>query len=131
MEAESWWGDLDDALLHCIGEGAVDPAEIGRRLGISAAGVTSLLLLLAHQAKVRIRLVGGPPPNALVRSFDCPSHGKKITAEFSRDSGRRVTRVNWCSAFDPPTAITCDRRCVELDGVAAAGEADVASVDST
>ena len=98
MEAESWWGDLDNALLHCIAEGAMDPAEIGRHLGISAAGVTSLLLLLAHQGEIRIRLVGGPIGDALVRSFHCPSRDEKVAAEFSRDSGQRVTRVNWCSS---------------------------------
>ena len=131
MEAESWWGDLDNALLHCIAEGAMDPAEIGRHLGISAAGVTSLLLLLAHQGEIRIRLVGGPIGDALVRSFHCPSRDEKVAAEFSRDSGQRVTRVNWCSAFNPPTAITCDRRCLEFDGLAAVGEPDVASGEST
>lgn len=118
MEPENWWADLDNALLQCVADGAMDPAEIGRRLGISADAATSVLMLLAQEGKVRIRLVGGPMENALVRSFHCPFRGEQITAEFRRGSGQRLTRVNWCSAFSPPTAIACGGRCLELDGVA-------------
>lgn len=130
MEAESWWGDLDSALLRCVAEGAMDPAEIGRRLGIPTAAATSLLMLLAREGKVRIRLVGGVMENARVGSFHCPFRGEKVTAEFFRDSDQRLTRVNWCSAFSPPTAITCGGRCLDLDGVALIAAPDTASGDA-
>jgi hypothetical protein len=128
MEAESWWGDLDTAVLHCVAEGAMDPAEIGRRLGISTDAATSLLMLLAREGKVRIRLVGGPSRD-VVRSFRCPFRGQQVTVEFAHEHAGPV-KLNWCSAFSPPTAITCGGRCLELDGVGVIAEPTTAGADS-
>jgi hypothetical protein len=53
-----WWSDLDEAILGCFTQGrALAPAEIGHKLGISEAGVASLLAMLAREGKVRIALV--------------------------------------------------------------------------
>ena len=55
---EDWWGGLDGAILSCLAEkGAVAPADLGQRLGMSETAVTSLICLLAQAGKVRICLV--------------------------------------------------------------------------
>jgi hypothetical protein len=55
---DQWWSDLDEAVLGCFTQGRpLAPAEIGRKLGISEAGVASLLAMLAREGKVRITLV--------------------------------------------------------------------------
>jgi hypothetical protein len=115
MESESWWSDLDSALLRCVAEGAMDPAAIGRRLGIPTDAATSLLMLLAQEGKVRIRLVGGPSED-VVRSFRCPFRGQQVTVELAYEHAEPV-RLNWCSAFSPPTAITCGSGCLELNSL--------------
>jgi DNA-binding IclR family transcriptional regulator len=55
----NFWTDLDDELLRCLGEraGAVTPAELGARLGMSAAAVCTIIAMLAETGKVRIRSV--------------------------------------------------------------------------
>jgi hypothetical protein len=53
-----WWWELDDAILGRLAEkGSMTPAEIGRELGISEDGVTSLLARLAQEGKVSIARV--------------------------------------------------------------------------
>lgn len=51
-----WWSDLDDEILRCLKEagGALPPAEVGRRLGMSEAAACSILVMLAQQGTVRI-----------------------------------------------------------------------------
>ena len=52
----NFWTDLDDELLRCLGErgGAVTPAELGARLGMSEAAVCTIIAMLAETGKVRI-----------------------------------------------------------------------------
>lgn len=53
-----WWSDIDNEILTTLGEGgAMEAAEVGRRLGLTESAVTSLISSLASQGKVRIRLV--------------------------------------------------------------------------
>jgi len=53
-----WWADIDDDILTCLGrEGALAPAEIGKRLGLSEGAVSSALSMLVGEGKVRICLV--------------------------------------------------------------------------
>ena len=53
-----WWSDLDDDLLATLGAGgAMTPAELGERLGISEPATASLLAMLVTEGRVRIRLV--------------------------------------------------------------------------
>ncbi len=55
------------------------------------------------------------------RSFWCPFRDVNVTAEFQRDPWNdNPLSVDRCSAFTPPTAITCDRRCVRLAKLPAA-----------
>jgi hypothetical protein len=63
---ESWWGDLDAAVLRCLAarDAAVAPGELGSQLGISPAATQSLLALLAQEGKIRICAVESVPGNA-------------------------------------------------------------------
>ena len=55
---EPWWDDLDAAVLTCLkAKGAMAPHEVGRHLGMSESGATSLLCMLAMAGKIRICLV--------------------------------------------------------------------------
>lgn len=52
------WGEIDHDVLGALEtSGPMDPAEIGRRLGVSAEAASSWLCSLVIQGKVRIRLV--------------------------------------------------------------------------
>jgi hypothetical protein len=50
------------------------------------------------------------------RRFWCPFRARNVSVEFREAAwdGQRVD-VSRCSAFSPPTAITCGKRCVLLD----------------
>ena len=49
-----WWSELDDEVLACLKEGPKSIRDLARRLAISPASATSVLLMLAAQGKVRI-----------------------------------------------------------------------------
>ncbi len=104
----------------------MEPAEIGRRLGFSEDAATSLITMLAREGKVRISLVAATAFDDFLecpRSFWCQFRKQPVTAEFREErSGRRRVAVNWCSAFAPPTSISCDRRCLELERLPLAAE---------
>ena len=51
------WPEIDGELLDCLRDGPRSPRDMARELGLSAAGVTSLLLMLASEGKVRITRV--------------------------------------------------------------------------
>ncbi len=52
------WTDIDQDVLGALQDkGAVEPAEIGRQLGVSEDSAASLLCSLVMQGKVRIKLV--------------------------------------------------------------------------
>jgi len=57
--AIDFWSELDADVLRCLAErpGEMDPAELGRRLGMSERAVCSILAMLAEAGKVRIRSV--------------------------------------------------------------------------
>jgi biotin operon repressor len=52
--AVDFWGELDTDVLRCLAGGALTPAEIGRRLGISEQAVRSIVGMLAEAGRVRI-----------------------------------------------------------------------------
>ncbi|HEU5195460.1 MAG TPA: MarR family transcriptional regulator [Methylomirabilota bacterium] len=57
-EGESWWGALDAETLACLTEhGPMSPDELGKRLGMSAQAVASLVSHLVREGKARICLV--------------------------------------------------------------------------
>ena len=49
------------------------------------------------------------------RTVWCPVHDRKLTATLEEEvwDGRRV-EINQCSAFSPPTAVTCGKACLRL-----------------
>lgn len=51
----------------------------------------------------------------VIRSFRCPFLKRNVTAEFQEEAwdGRPV-EVSRCTAFTPPTAITCEKLCLRL-----------------
>jgi DNA-binding Lrp family transcriptional regulator len=53
-----WWSEIDDEVLALLQDGRpASPADLGRRLGLSEAAVSSLLWGLASEGKIRIRQV--------------------------------------------------------------------------
>ena len=59
---DTWWSEIDDAVLACLGEtGEMSPDEIGRRLGMSDAAAISVLGMLAQEGRVRIVRVEAVP----------------------------------------------------------------------
>ena len=57
-----------------------------------------------------------PPVGRLVaRSFWCPFRERNVTAGFTEKAwdGAPV-EVSYCTAFTPPTAVTCDKECLRL-----------------
>jgi hypothetical protein len=57
--AIDYWSELDGDILRALDEehGAMAPAELGRRLGMSERAVCSILAMLASTGQVRIRSV--------------------------------------------------------------------------
>lgn len=77
-------------------------------IGLAVATAVALLLLIAFGAfPGMVRTVA--------RSFWCPFLSRRVTAEFREEAwdGAKVA-VTRCTAFTPPTAITCGRRCLGL-----------------
>jgi predicted ArsR family transcriptional regulator len=56
-EARDWWNDVDDEVLACLTDGPKSAGEIAKRLALSESAVTSLLLLLASEGKLRVTRV--------------------------------------------------------------------------
>jgi len=52
-----WWSELDGEVLACLADGRKSVSELGRRLGLSSAALTSLLLMLAAEGRVRVSSV--------------------------------------------------------------------------
>jgi DNA-binding IclR family transcriptional regulator len=51
------WPEIDGEILDSLRSGPKSPRDLGRELGLSTAGVTSLLLMLASEGKVRVTRV--------------------------------------------------------------------------
>ena len=52
---DDWWAEIEnDVLAALAGNGVMTPAEVGRRLGMSEAGATSLLSTMAREGRVRL-----------------------------------------------------------------------------
>lgn len=62
------------------------------------------------------RLFPGSRPT--VRAFRCPVRQENVQVGFAESvwDGHLVD-VEHCSAFTPPTAVTCDKKCVHLPGL--------------
>lgn len=56
-----------------------------------------------------------PGTVAYPRSFWCPFRSENVRAEFEEAAwDGKLVDVCRCSAFAPPTAIACDKRCLTL-----------------
>ena len=51
---DEWWRELDDQVLACLHDGPKSIGDVARRLGLSSGGVTSVLLMLAAEGKIRV-----------------------------------------------------------------------------
>jgi DNA-binding IclR family transcriptional regulator len=51
---DGWWSEIDHDILACLREGPKSTSELGKRLGLSAAALSSLLLMLAAEGRVRV-----------------------------------------------------------------------------
>ena len=52
-----WWSETEHDIAECLGrDGALSPAELGRRVGVSETEAAMFLCMLAQEGKVRIRL---------------------------------------------------------------------------
>jgi len=66
-----WWAEIEDPILECLRDGgAMSPADLARRLGISPREATAFVCMLATEGKVRLRLFElaeeePPPPEPL------------------------------------------------------------------
>jgi DNA-binding IclR family transcriptional regulator len=49
-----WWSEIDHDILACLREGPKSTSELGKRLGLSASALNSLLLMLAAEGRVRV-----------------------------------------------------------------------------
>jgi DNA-binding IclR family transcriptional regulator len=61
------WSEIDGEILDCLRDGPKSPRDLARELGLSAAGVTSLLMMLASEGKVRVTRVELSDPKELRR----------------------------------------------------------------
>ncbi len=78
-------------------------------IGLALATALALLLIIVF---------GGLPGmfRTVRRSFWCPVANRKVTAEFQEEAwDGRPAEVSRCSAFTPPTAITCEKLCLRPD----------------
>lgn len=61
MAMDGWWTEIDDQVRACLEQhGAMAPADLARRIGLSEGAVVSVLSLLAQEGKLRIARVELP-----------------------------------------------------------------------
>ena len=49
-----WWSEIDREVLTSLAEGRKSTKELARRLGLSADALSSVLLMLAAEGRVRV-----------------------------------------------------------------------------
>ena len=52
-----WWSEIDDDVLACLRDGPMSTTELGQRLRLSSAALSSVLLMLAAEGRVRVDTV--------------------------------------------------------------------------
>jgi hypothetical protein len=78
-----WWAETDEAILQCLRErGAMSPADLACRVGISPGESNALLCMLAAEGKVKVRLV----------ALDEEEPRLPVAASARRERSRRVAR---------------------------------------
>jgi predicted ArsR family transcriptional regulator len=59
---DTWWSEIDDEIMALLtANGPMTPADLARKLGISAAAVCSCIGMRSAGGKVRIRSVEATP----------------------------------------------------------------------
>jgi hypothetical protein len=96
-------------VLRSIEEGQAMPIGDLPVIVHAALLAALVLLLVRHRGLMR----GARRP--VTRTVWCPVRDHKLTATLVEEvwDGRRVD-VDQCSAFSPPTAVTCGKACVRL-----------------
>ncbi|HEV8584548.1 MAG TPA: hypothetical protein VGT02_06220 [Methylomirabilota bacterium] len=81
---------------------AIDPEVVSQAVGPPTAWLALLpaFLIIAVIAAVVLH-------RRRQRAFSCALVGREVVVDFRRG------RVRACTAFEKPTAIACDRRCVD------------------
>jgi hypothetical protein len=75
---------------------------------ILAVGVVLVVML-----RVGPRLFPGTRHSQ--RAFWCPYRGRDVEVEFEETVWQgELCDVDRCTAFDPPSAVDCDKKCVRL-----------------
>ncbi len=86
----------------------------------------AIIIVLAMLTAFGLFLVAAFAPfrrmtRIVTRAFWCPFRDRAVTAEFQEDAwDGRSLEVTQCSAFSPPTAITCEKRCLHVEKLRAA-----------
>ncbi len=55
--ADTTWWEIDRQIMASLDDGPKSTAELARHLALTDAGVTSLLLMLAAEGKIRVASV--------------------------------------------------------------------------
>ena len=91
-------------------------------IAVLTLGAALVLLVWAvHRRFPRI-------PRLETLSFWCPLRGRNVTTEFQEDAwDARLIDVQSCDAFEPPTAVGCDKLCLHLRTLPAPRKRDLAA----
>jgi hypothetical protein len=82
-----WWAETEHAILQCLREtGPLSPADLARRLGLSAGEATAFVCMLSRDGKVDIRLVEA----SLVQAGTEPAVAAAAAAEVASGCATRA-----------------------------------------
>lgn len=83
-----------------------------------SSGMIIIVLALATALGLLLMVMFGAlrgVTRTVSRSFWCPFLDRNVTAEFREEAWNgRPVEVNRCTAFTPPTAITCAKSCLQM-----------------
>jgi nucleotide-binding universal stress UspA family protein len=122
------FGDPAEEILAEARECGADVIAMAtrRRTGLQRLGKTSVARQVLRAAPVPVLLVGWEPEgeeesearrvHVARRAFWCREQDREVMVEFEMQGVpgfRSPVEVRSCSAFDPPTDIACERRCLD------------------
>ncbi len=91
-----WWSETEHDIVECLRrDGALSPAELGRRVGVSETEAAMFLCMLAREGKVRIRFVeSADEPQS--RPSPCPlPRGERDSQELAVPVGVESEWTSW------------------------------------
>jgi hypothetical protein len=91
-----WWSVTEHDIVECLHrDGALSPAELGDRVGLSETEATVFLCMLAREGKIRIRLVESVD-EARSRPSPCPlPRGEGDSRELAVPVGAGSEWTSW------------------------------------